>query len=242
MRGWLVVLALALPVALAGCPQFSSDWRTVGGGSSDEGADGAMTDGPTGRRGAEAGSSDEGADGTGVTLPEADASDAGASDSSKAGYDACMPSGTGAVGTLGCPCSPPAALACNGNAQKDTLVCSGGTWANNGTCGSGQLCDSQSGVNQGICQPIDPPCVSATPAEIVCSNSVTVVQCGPDLVSDSPIQTCMNQVCVSGACTGVCTPGTMQCCSYEGCTGCQVWQSCGSNGQWGSCGPATPPC
>src|ERR1700722_6885741 len=47
--------------------------------------------------------------------------------------DACAPAGTGAVGALGCPCSSPGQLGCNGNAQKVTLICSGGAWAYNQT-------------------------------------------------------------------------------------------------------------
>jgi hypothetical protein len=172
---------------------------------------------------AESGSADSGivSDAGDAALVEA------GTDSSDASQGACSPNaGTGAVGTLGCPCSTTGEPACNGNAQKLALLCSGGVWVPDGTCPSGQLCDTASGANQGTCQPIDPNCASASPGQDVCSNATTVVQCGPDLVADSPVATCTNQACESGACTGVCAPGSTSCASDT------QLQTCSLSGTW----------
>ncbi len=178
-------------------------------------SDGGVADGGSGSDSSSDGPPESGSDGS---------IDGSAGD---AGQDACAASSdAGAVGTLGCPCSTTGEAACNGNAQKLALLCSGGVWVPDGTCASGQLCDSRPGSNQGTCQPIDPVCASASPGQDVCSTSTTAVQCGPDLVSHSPVATCTNRACVGGTCVGVCTPGTTQCASDT-----QV-QTCGADGQW----------
>lgn len=153
--------------------------------------------------------------------------DGGADRTETGSGDACAASTTAAIATLGCACEMPGALACNGNAQKVTLVCSGHAWALNQTCPSGQFCESTIGANAGTCATIDPLCSSATPGEAVCSGPTTVVKCGPDLVSDSPVQTCTAQTCVAGVCVGSCGPGTTECVSDT-----EV-ATCGANGQWG---------
>ena len=115
----------------------------------------------------------------------------------------CAPSGSGAVGTLGCPCASAGDLACNGNAQKVSLICSAGTWRQEGpTCPMGQLCDTQGALNHGTCQPIDPTCAHATPGQNVCSSATTAVECGPDLVSETPSMSCLQPapLCNAGAC------------------------------------------
>ncbi len=215
----------------------SSSSASSSSGSSGSSSGGALSSGGSSSGGSSGGGDDGG-------------SSSGSSGSGDANQDACTPNGTGAVGILRCPCSGSGSLACNGNAQKLTLICSGGTWASNGTCGSGQLCDSAVGVNQGTCQSVDPNCTNASPGDDVCSNAMTaVVRCGPDLVSDSPIATCTNQACVNAACTGVCTPGATQCsttCNTLGCTA----ETCSMVGQWGAatmcpggqCGSGQPGC
>jgi len=157
----------------------------------------------------EAGGSEAGSEGTDATISDAGGSDAGPEAAGDA--SACTPVGTGAVATLGCPCGEPGAHACNGNAQNQALVCTNGTWTPNGICSTEQLCDTASGAQQGTCVPIDPACATAAPGDHVCSNSTTVVQCGADLVSDSPVGTCSDQACVNGMCTGTCAPGTTTC-------------------------------
>jgi hypothetical protein len=146
----------------------------------------------------------------------------------------CPTSTTGGIGVLGCPCSTPGALACNGNAQKVALICSGGAWAESQICPSGQLCDTATGVNQGTCMAIDPLCTTVSPGTLVCASATTVSKCGSDNVSDSVVQTCSDQACVSGACQGACKPGSTQCSSGGVAT-------CSSSGQWGAGQPCSAP-
>ena len=165
-----------------------------------------------------------------ATMSDASAVDSSSGDAGSGG-DACAPSGAGALGVLGCPCSSPGQLACNGNAQKVTLICNAGTWTYSQTCPVGDNCNSGSGLNQGLCLAIDPLCASAVPGQNVCSNATTVVQCGPDLVSDLPVETCTNQTCVSGACAGVCGPTQVNCNGQQP-------QTCSSTGTWDNSGAA----
>jgi formylglycine-generating enzyme len=131
----------------------------------------------------------------------------------------------GAASAAGCPCSPEGQLGCNGNAQSETLTCSRGVWTHRSTCPSGENCDSRTGGAQGTCAAIDPTCMAAMPNQAICSNATTAVQCGPDLVSETPLATCSNQACFAGVCGGVCIPGSTQC------TG-NGLQTCGTDGQW----------
>ena len=139
----------------------------------------------------------------------------------------CSANGTGAVGTLGCACSSPGAFACNGNAQTLVLQCVGSVWAQSQRCTSGQLCDSRPGATQGTCAPVDTACSSASPGQSVCGDPSNVVRCGPDLVSHTQVLSCPAQACVSGACTGACSPETTQC-SGNGV------ETCNSGGTWGA--------
>ncbi len=157
----------------------------------------------------EAGGSYAGTEGHDATNSDAGGSDA--SPEAAGDASACLPEGTGAVATRGCPCTTAGAHACNGNAQNQALVCTSGSWTPNGICPTGQLCDTASGAQQGICVTIDPACTTAAPGDHVCSNATTVVQCGNDLASDSPVETCSGQACVNGMCTGTCAPGTTTC-------------------------------
>src|SRR5580704_2376416 len=158
-----------------------------------------------GTQGSSGGSADGALDGTlsGDASSDALASETGAdgsNDSGDAAVDLCKPTGTGALGTLGCACSTPGELACNGNAQKVALVCSGGSWTLLQVCGAGENCESTSGPNQGLCAPIDPLCASATSGSVVCGSPSTTVTCGPDLVNHVAAATCTGQVCVDGVC------------------------------------------
>lgn len=206
--------------------------------------DATVSDGPTGSIDVtvnDVTTTDGGGSGSDATSADADGGTTtsdGGPESGDSGQIACAAIGTGAVGAPGCPCSDAGTLACSGNAQNVTLICSEGTWAQNQTCASGQLCDTAAGINQGTCQPIDPSCTGASPGANVCSNGTTVVKCGPDLVSDTPVTTCANEACVSGGCTGVCTPGAKKC-SGNGV------ETCSPSGQWGSavaCPASAPSC
>jgi formylglycine-generating enzyme len=205
IRTGLAILASLSAVsacsALVGVEEFTAD--------SDAGSDAGTPDGTVA---AESGLTNE----TGTNM------DAGGTS------DACAPSGTGAVGTIGCPCVGSATLACNGNAQRVILMCSGGVWAESSTCPSAQNCDTTPGASQGTCAPIEPLCALASPGDKVCFNGTTVVQCGPDLVSTTPVTTCagMTPACLGGSCVP-CSPTATQC--FNGAV-----QTCVAGGQWGS--------
>ncbi len=138
----------------------------------------------------------------------------------------CNPGGdAGATSAVGCKCTQDGQLACYGNAQNETLICSGGVWTLRSSCPAGQNCDSRVGGGQGTCAPIDPTCMGAAPGQAICSSPTTAVLCGPDLVSESPLATCSNQACVNGACGGTCAPNATQCVG----NGVQI---CGADGGW----------
>jgi hypothetical protein len=242
---WVIAVCATCGPWLGGCELVASvgslrERSPEGGGQNSTRADGAGSSGGT-----DAGSA--GATGQDATAPapesgpvdmdsaiEASESVDGSDDGSgghsaqldAASQDADVDSG---VGVLGSACSSPAALACAGNAQKVTLICQG-VWMSNGTCGSGQLCDSAAGINRGTCQPIDPPCASASPGGSVCSDATTIVQCGPDLVFDTPVGTCTNQACVAGACVGSCTPASTRCSTAADGSAGNAVETCSSTG------------
>jgi hypothetical protein len=178
----------------------------------------------------EAGGSEAGTEGSDATISDAGGSDASLEAAGDA--SACVPVGTGAVAILGCPCGAPGTHGCNGNAQNQALVCTNGSWTPNGICPTGQLCDTASGAQQGTCVSIDPACTMASPGDHVCSNATTVVQCGADLVSDSPVGTCSDQACVHGMCTGACAPGKTQCMNNG-------VQTCTTSGAFGTAVPCS---
>ena len=113
--------------------------------------------------------------------------------------------GTVGIGVLGQSCPNAGDLACSGHAKKVTLLCDGSNrWANNGTCGTNQLCDSSAGVNQGTCSPVVAACAASQPGDVVC-DGLDRVRCGPDLVSSAIVETCVDATrgfatCVGGIC------------------------------------------
>ena len=129
----------------------------------------------------------------GAPMPEAGPSDAGQPDTfqpdvaREAAPDAaCDTTGTGVIGLLGCPCTKPAELACNGNAQGISTVCTNGVWLMNQQCAPG-YCDTAPGEGtQGLCKQAAPGCQDLAPGSIICitNDSVRVyATCGPDLVT-----------------------------------------------------------
>jgi hypothetical protein len=132
------------------------------------------------------------------------------------------------AGALGCPCTA-GSNGCNGYEQMERLTCAGGVWVDFGTCtpidGGTVYCDTQAGTTQGTCVAVDPNCASATPGQQVCVGS-DVVQCGPDLVSETPVMTCPH-ACIDGQCGGTCTPGATQCTAggVETCTAQGIWSA-----------------
>ena len=169
-----------------------------------------------------------------------------------------------AVGTLGAPCLPSGSYACAGHGQRGQLVCNGGAWATNGTCSTGNNCDTTPGSNAGFCNPVVAECSGKNSGDVVC-RGLDRLACGSDLVTTTAVQTCIGG-CVSGACT-TCEPAakgcnglTPQTCDASGAwtdgTGCQYGcatgvctgvctpgtkqcsgngvQTCGASGQWGA--------
>ena len=129
----------------------------------------------------------------------------------------------GGAGAVGCPCAI-GATGCNGYAQTERLVCTGGTWTPFGSCTTaGTHCDTRPGNGQGSCVAVNTDCADAAPGQSVCIGS-NVIQCGPDLVSETPVTSCTS-ACVDGVCTGTCAPSTTQC------AGGGV-QTCSAIGQW----------
>ena len=139
----------------------------------------------------------------------------------------------GGLGVIGCPCSAATPNGCGGLAQSQRLLCTGGTWITGPACTSGSNCDTRPGSGQGMCAAIDTNCTSATPGQAVCVGA-NVVQCGPDLVSETPVTTCAN-TCVNGTCGGTCTPGQTEC------VGNGV-QTCGAGGQFGDASTCSEMC
>lgn len=200
----------------------------VPGQSLDAGPDAGLVLMPSAER--EGGGPEAGADATLAEAGPSPGGDAGVDASVDAG--ACVAVGTGAVAVLGCPCSAAGVHACNGNAQNQSLVCANGAWTPNGLCSAQELCNSAPGAQQGTCAPIDPSCTAAAPGDHVCSDDTTVVQCGPDLLSDSPVGPCTGQACVAGKCTGTCSPKTATCMGNSVAT-------CTTSGTYGAAVPCT---
>ncbi len=154
------------------------------------------------------------------------------------------------VATAGSPCASPGAGACAGHAQKDTLTCgSNGVWSASTPCSSTENCDTRPGATQGMCAAIDPACAAASPGANVCGSVSNIVQCGADLVSDSLLTVCFEQVCDSGTCVGVCAPSepNVVACGNCGtdtqtCTTSGMWQTGGCKGEGVCASQATQAC
>lgn len=141
----------------------------------------------------------------GTVVPDAGAQDSstdGAKDSG-AGTGCAHDGGTGALGTVGCKCTSPGELACNGNHQKLPLVCIGGVWTAGQPCIIGYNCVSTPGPDQGTCAAIDTACANAQPGQAVCASANTIVECGPDLIVQKAVHTCSGSTpaCNGGVCT-----------------------------------------
>jgi hypothetical protein len=140
----------------------------------------------------------------------------------------CAPRGHGAVGVLGCACTPPGALACSGNDSTETLQCgqasSGLVWQATAPCSAGERCDTAIGPDEGTCQSIDPACVGASAGEDVCVDAGAVAMCGSDLLTTLDAGVCSQPTpaCAGGMCqcpsgfgieAGTCCAATQSVCS-----------------------------
>lgn len=99
----------------------------------------------------------------------------------------------GCTGTplLGCACTSPGALACNGPHQALKLRCVAGLWSDSGTCPSGQNC----GQSDGQCHDIITECLASSQ---YCSDSNTLQTCNDDRTAVTP--TPCEGVCSTNAC------------------------------------------
>ena len=100
--------------------------------------------------------------------------------------------GCGSTPALGCPCSSPGTLACNGAHQALRLKCTAGVWVDNTTCLTAQNCDQ----SDGLCHAIIANCQTST---TYCSDGNTQQTCNADLTATTPT-----------ACVGVCSSNTCQ--------------------------------
>ena len=142
-----------------------------------------------------------------------------------------------AMGTLNQPCTEEGALACQGHASKQQLICSLGKWTANGTCSGKDVCDTTRGVNAGSCQPAASECSGKDSSTTFCRGA-SVLACGADQVA-TITQTCGGEtpLCFNGACVE-CIPGSKRC-SGNGV------QTCSATNTWSAaldCPGATPLC
>ncbi len=120
--------------------------------------------------------------------------------SSDAGTDAAPP----APQLLGKPCVGSGTLACDGNNQKQTLICQAGEWQAFDICGATQNCD----VTDGVCTDIVSDCAAHDPGYAWCVGDQLSV-CGPDRVTVAT--TACTGLCVAGACQpAVCGDGKIE--------------------------------
>jgi cysteine-rich repeat protein len=118
----------------------------------------------------------------------------------EAGTDAAPP----APQLLGKPCDASGTLACNGNNQKQTLLCQFGEWQAFNICGATQNCD----VTDGVCTDIVSDCAAHDPGYGWCLGDQLSV-CGPDRVTVAT--TACTGLCVAGACQpAVCGDGKIE--------------------------------
>lgn len=76
-------------------------------------------------------------------------------------------------------------IACKGAAQKERLVCRGGTWTRAERCGENENCDQPSGA----CRPIVPECATRSGGERFCAGD-SIEECGDDRVSTTMVEHC----------------------------------------------------
>jgi cysteine-rich repeat protein len=185
----------------------SLDGRPDGGGSGGAEAGAGVGGAPAGSGGTAGGAGGSTATDAGDALGDrvadsgrdADAGDTGAGPTDGAcwlGDDAGASDGGGDAGvaaSLGGPCNGSGLLACNGAAQRVTLICQAGSWQSFSTCAASQNCDQSSGV----CADIVSSCAGQAPGYRFCAGSV-LETCGPDLVTLASAQCC--GLCQNGSC------------------------------------------
>lgn len=93
-------------------------------------------------------------------------------------------------------------------------TCVSGVWINSGGACSGAT---------PVC--LNGACAACSPGTVQCSSTTQPETCGSTGTWQNATA-CVNQACVSGACTGVCKPGATQCAG-----GAQL-NTCSTTGQW----------
>src|SRR4051812_32254081 len=94
-----------------------------------------------------------------------------------------------AIQTPKAPCADAGARACSERASTLPLVCDGVSWIPQTSCPADQRCDTNSGPNEGVCQPIATECVDRQPGVAFCDGEQLRVS--PDLLS-SEVHACPN--------------------------------------------------
>jgi hypothetical protein len=121
---------------------------------------------------------------------------------------------SGGVAVAGTSCTANGVFACGGHASTQVLQCDDGEWTASSTCPENDLCDSTTGQ----CAAEVAGCIGLSPADTYCStDSTTVMQCGVDLVTATPVTTCgEHQACTASGDSATCTCVAP---SYPSCNG-----------------------
>ncbi|MGH7440773.1 MAG: hypothetical protein ACRENE_34210 [Polyangiaceae bacterium] len=231
-------LVCVLVGVLAGCGgtapalyEVDADDGSSGGSSSDGSvADAHSTDDATIEGGAE-GSADSTVDQTAAGQDAvAEASDGGIVAAADATIDVAedgVPEGGADASADAGPCTT-GTVVCGPDGYQVECQSDGGWAPYTASCLCGYLCDADGGVTCGgtfaTCAPNARQCSSNAPS--------SCVPYGPGVCGVWTVfAACVNQACVSGVCTGVCTPGSSQC------SGGSATQICGPAGTWGTAIP-----
>jgi cysteine-rich repeat protein len=169
------------------CPSAGASGTDAGlGGTSGSGSNTSGGGGGNAGAAADAGAAGEGIDSAGA-----------------AGMTEVVDAGQEPPAVLFGPCSSATAVACTGHAEASRLACDGTEWQLGIACKTGELCDSPTGN----CLDEVAECASATPGQIVCRGSDTLLTCGQDLVTATQGQECAG-LCSAGVCqTPICGDG-----------------------------------
>jgi cysteine-rich repeat protein len=199
--------AVALAALLTACGSTGTGGTggVAGGGAGAPGR-GGSTGGSAGAPGGTGGGGMAGARG-GVSGTGGGASGVAGAAGTGGGIDAGAPGPDGAAPApklLGKPCDGAGTLACNGNDQKQTLICQSSSWSAFTVCSDAQNCD----VADGVCTDIVSDCTAHDPGYAWCVGDQLSV-CGPDRVTMAT--TICAGLCSAGACQPpVCGDGKIE--------------------------------
>lgn len=196
MSRWVLALPWVVGSLLAGC---GGDKRNFGP-NEDPNTDEDAGDATRGDAGADAATSapmsNSAADGGGSTsgplasesrqdggeLTTLGETDGGSTADTSGDQTGTVPAGP----TLDGACSKGGVRACDVNDSKQTLVCSQGRWQSNGGCAKKDNCDPSAGA----CSEIVPGCNNLAEGARYCQPGDQLWECGPNLVSETLVETC----------------------------------------------------